>query len=104
MIFNLYNLLYEINKSAVVGLNRAVVAAQIHGATAGIEEINNLPDREMLDNYYLYHSTLGELYVQKGDLILAKKYFEKAISMTTSEAEKKLLKKKLGEIEKADGN
>jgi len=96
-ILNLYNLLYEMNSSAIIGLNRAIVISQMNGAEAAIDEIKNLPF-EQLENYYLYYSTLGELYLQTGNLPEAKKYFEKAIQMTNSEPEKKLLRTKLEKL------
>jgi len=96
-ILNLYNLLYEMNSSAIIGLNRAIVISQMNGAEAAIDEIKNLPF-EQLENYYLYYSTLGELYLQTGNLPEAKKYFEKAIQMTDSEPEKKLLRTKLEKL------
>jgi len=96
-ILNLYNLLYEMNSSAIIGLNRAIVISQMNGAEAAIDEIKNL-SFEQLENYYLYYSTLGELYLQTGNLPEAKKYFEKAIQMTDSEPEKKLLRTKLEKL------
>jgi RNA polymerase sigma-70 factor (ECF subfamily) len=100
-ILNLYNLLYKINSSAIIGLNRAIIISQLSGAEAGIAEIKKIDHKssaEQLENYYLYHSTLGELYFQTGNYSEAKICFEKAIQMTSSEIEKKLLHGKLEKI------
>ena len=100
-ILNLYNLLYKINSSAIIGLNRAIIISQLSGAEAGIAEIKKIDHKssaEQLENYYLYHSTLGELYFQTGNYSEAKICFEKAIQMTSSEIEKKLLRGKLEKI------
>lgn len=101
-ILNLYNLLYEMNNSPIIGLNRAIVIAQLHGAKAGIDEINDLQYKsssgDQLENYYLYYSTMGELYYQMENYPEAKIFLGKAIEMTTSDAEKKLLKIKLEKL------
>ena len=104
-ILNLYNLLYKMNGSAIVGLNRAIVVSQLLGAETAIDEIKKLANKssgERLENYYLYHSTLGELHFQTGNYSEAKTCFEKAIRMTSSEIEKKLLHGKLGKIISAE--
>lgn len=106
-ILNLYNLLYEINSSAVIGLNRAIVISQLYGAEAAIDEIKEVAQKsssKKLEGYYLYHSTLGELYFQTGNHSKAKTCFEKAIRMTSSEIEKKLLNGKLEKIRTAKFN
>jgi RNA polymerase sigma factor (sigma-70 family) len=106
-ILNLYNILYKMNGSAIIGLNRAIVISQLLGAETAIDEIKKLAHKssgERLENYYLYHSTLGELYFQTGNYSEAKTWFEKAIQMTSSEIEKKLLHGKLGKIIRAESN
>jgi len=103
-ILNLYNLLYEMNSSAIIGLNRAIVISQLTGAQTAIDEIKRLSHEasygDQLENYYLYHSVLGELYFQTGNYPEAKICLEKAIRMTSSEIEKKLLNGKLEKFRK----
>lgn len=95
-ILHLYNALRRINSSPVVLLNRAIVIGKISGAKQAIEEINSIPEIEKyIKSNYLFSAVLGELYIQINKNAEAKKYFEKAISLTNSEAEKKLIQKKL---------
>lgn len=94
-ILYLYDLLYKRNPSPIIGLNRAIVIAQVKGVEEAIKEIKLLPGSEMLQEYYLYHSALGELYLQDSQTETAGKHFRTALSLTTSEAERKLLKKKI---------
>jgi len=95
----LNNLLYEIKKTPIVGLNRAIVYSRVNGVQAGIEEINKIKDKETLENYYLYHFALADLHMKNNNPDKAKFHLEKAITLTASEAEKKLLK---GKMEKID--
>lgn len=98
-ILNLYNLLYDMNKSVIIGLNRVIVIAQLEGAEKGLTEISKLTDKDKLENYHLYYSTLGELYFQNNQKELAAESYLKALSLTLSEAERKLLMKKLNIVQ-----
>lgn len=94
-IFSLYNIICRLFPSPVAFLNRAIVLAQLEGAARGIEEIGQLPGKEKLSGYYLLPATLGELYLREENKELAAKYFNQALSLTHSPAEKKLLVSKL---------
>ncbi len=95
-ILSMYDLLAKINLSPVVLLNRAIVIGKISGSKKAIEEINAIPGIEkFIGSNYLFSSVLGEMYRQEKNIEEGKKYFEKAIALTNSETEKKLLQKKL---------
>jgi RNA polymerase sigma factor (sigma-70 family) len=94
-ILYLYDILYKMNLSPIIGLNRAIVVAHIKGAEQAIKEIKLLPRSEMIQEYYLYHSALGELYLQNGQPKIAAEHLKTALSLTSSEAERKFLKKKI---------
>ncbi len=94
-ILYLYNILYSKNPSFIIGLNRAVVIANIWGAEEGLKEIFKLQDQNKLNNYYLYHSVLGELYLENNQPEKARESFNTAIKLTESEAEKLLLRRKI---------
>jgi RNA polymerase sigma factor (sigma-70 family) len=94
-IFRLYESLLEIKDTPVVKLNKAIVIGQIEGPQAAINEIlTNVP----MKDYYLYHATLGELYLQTHETDRAKKHLQEALTLTGSNAEKLLLQKKLDRI------
>jgi len=97
-ILNLYDVLYKRNPSYIIGLNRAVVISNIRGADEGLNEILKLTEQDKLNNYYLYHSVIGELYLKNNQSEKAKLNFTKALQLTESEAEKKLLNRKLNLI------
>ena len=94
-ILNLYNILYKRNPSYIIGLNRAVIIANIYGPESGLNEVHNLPEQDKLKDYYLYHSVIGELYSRNNQKAEAKMCFVKALKLTNSKPEKDLLKRKI---------
>lgn len=68
---------------------------QVHGAAKALLTLQNIADRKKLETFYLYYSLLGEIYSRLNNSIEAKKYFEKSINITQSDAEKKIIKEKI---------
>lgn len=98
-IAGLYDALLTMKRSPLVKLNRAVVLARIHGPEAAIDEIHRIEGWESLAaRHYLYNAVLGQLYLEAHDVEKAKHFIAAAGSLTSSEAEKKLLNKKLSSI------
>jgi RNA polymerase sigma factor (sigma-70 family) len=95
-ILAMYDMLAHVNPSPVVLLNRAIVIGKIDGAAKAITTINAIPGIEKLsEKHYLFAATIGELHSQLHNHYEARRHFEKAIALTASPVEKKLLKKKL---------
>ncbi|MGE5107909.1 MAG: RNA polymerase sigma factor [Sphingobacteriales bacterium] len=94
-ILQYYDLLYQQKPSAVVALNRAVVIGELQGPEAGIEAIHSIANIDSLKNYYLLPAILGDMYKNAGDNKMANEYFTKAISLTSNDTERKLLKGKM---------
>lgn len=104
LLLKLYDLLLKMNPSPVVELNRCIVLSMIKGPAAAIACIQSVPDfSTLLEKHYLFAASLGELYSQLKDYPAAGRYFEKAISLTSSAAEKKLLKKKINDLTEQPG-
>jgi RNA polymerase sigma-70 factor (ECF subfamily) len=97
-ILDLYEWLSIISPSPITELNKAVAVMQVHGAKKALGALENISDRKKMENHYLYNSLLGDIYFTLGEQVKAKTSFEKAISQTMSETEKKLLEKKLKSI------
>jgi RNA polymerase sigma-70 factor (ECF subfamily) len=98
-ILQLYDVLKKINPSSAVLLNRAIIIGKISGASAAIREINSIPEAEkFIKSNYLVSAVLGEMHKQEKNFETAKKYFLKAISLTNSDAEKKLIQKKIDSL------
>ncbi len=94
-ILRYYNWLYAMAPSPVTALNKAIVVMQLEGPQAALQELEAIPFKNKIADYYLYHSLLGEIHSRLGKEALAKQHFIKAIELTRSEAERKMLEKKM---------
>ncbi|HTY57919.1 MAG TPA: sigma-70 family RNA polymerase sigma factor [Bacteroidota bacterium] len=96
LIAGLYDALLTLKANPLVKLNRAVVLGRIHGPQVAIEEIHRIDGWERLaSRHYLYNAVLGQLYIEADDHIRARECITRAGALTTSEAEKRLLARKL---------
>ncbi len=93
-ILGYYDWLASIYPSAIVSINRLTVIYKISGPEVALEEIRNTADKTGWDKNYLYHSLLGEIY-SSSDKEQSRSCYNKAIELTQSAAEKKLLHKKI---------
>jgi predicted RNA polymerase sigma factor len=82
----------ELQPSPVVALNKAIAAMYALGPSMALEQALAIRD---LDQYYLYHTALGEIYLQLNRKAEARNSFLKAISLTRSKKELHLLEGKL---------
>jgi len=94
-ILHYYDLLYQLRPTPIVALNRSVVVGELYGPSEGIKAIEKIPGIESLSGYYLLHAILGEMHLQLQHKEEAVTYFSKAIQLTPSGTEKKLLTEKL---------
>jgi RNA polymerase sigma factor (sigma-70 family) len=99
-ILHMYDQLGKINPSPVVLLNRAIVVGKISRAKAAIEGNKQIftEVEKFIKTNYLFSAVLGELYSQMDSKAEAKKYFERAIYLTNSNAEKKLIQRKINRL------
>jgi len=95
-LLQLYNLLLTVKKTPVVMLNRAVTLSQTGKTTEAINEIMAIDDiATLLKTQYMYSAVLGELYLTVADHANAQKFLSQSLQLTSSEAEKNLLRDKL---------
>jgi RNA polymerase sigma-70 factor (ECF subfamily) len=90
----LYRRLAQLTGSEVVELNRAVAVAESEGLEAGLEIIDGI---EGLDDYRYLHSTRADLLRRLGRTGEAHAAYEKALGLTTGEAERRFLERRLSE-------
>jgi len=88
MILNLYNMLLEISFSPMAALNRCLVIGETEGPAAAILELEKM--NELQENCH-YNTSLGEMHLKNGNKETAKFFFMKALSLTSSLAEKTLI-------------
>lgn len=91
-IYHIYELLYQEQPSPVVAMNKAIASAYAVSKRKALEELKEIKG---LENYYLYHTSIGEIYFELQDRKLAKRYYETALALTTSPKEQQLLKNKI---------
>lgn len=94
-ILDLYNMLLKMKPSPVTLLNRSIVIAQLSGAEQALKEIEGLIE---LDSYYLYHTVIAEFYSDTGKYTNARSHLLKALELTKSNAEIKLINKRIEKI------
>lgn len=93
-ILQLYNKLLQIDYSPMAALNRTYALAKARDYKTAIREAGKLK----LEESHWYHALLGELYSVM-DKPKADTYFQKAITLAKTDADRNLLKKKLERIQ-----
>jgi predicted RNA polymerase sigma factor len=93
-ILELYDLLYHLKPSPVVGLNRAIAVGKAKGPEKGLEELGKIPDAEKLKGYPFYPAAFGEFHLLAGRHQEAGVYFERAAALARNEHEKEFFKKR----------
>jgi RNA polymerase sigma-70 factor (ECF subfamily) len=97
-IVALYTVLSRAAPSPVVELNRAVAVAMRDGPEAGLALIDAILARGELTTYYLAHSARADLCRRLGRRAEARASYERALSLTQSEPERRFLEKRLQEL------
>ena len=91
-IHQLYEILYTLQPSPVVALNKAIASAYAINKQNALEELRQIKG---LENYHLYYTSLGEMYFELDQKKIAKENFERALHLTGSTSEKQLLLDKI---------
>jgi RNA polymerase sigma-70 factor, ECF subfamily len=97
-IVGLYDLLMRVDPSPVAELNRAVAVAMRDGPEAGLRLIDTILHRGDLGSYPLAHSARAELSRRLGRIDDARASFERALSLTDQESQRRFLQKRLAEL------
>jgi len=92
LILDLYDMLLQISYNPVAALNRCLVIGETKGPDMAIQELGKMC--ELQENCH-YNTSLGEMYFKQGNKKTARSFFEKALTQTSSNAEKKLIEKKI---------
>ena len=97
-IVSLYDLLMRAEPSPVVELNRAVSVAMRDDPLAGLTLIDTILAQGELGNYHLIHAARADLCRRLGRTIEARASYERALSLTQQEPERRFLERRLGEL------
>ncbi|HUQ81054.1 MAG TPA: DUF6596 domain-containing protein, partial [Gemmatimonadaceae bacterium] len=97
-IVGLYDVLHRASPSPVVELNRAVAVAMHEGPAAGLALIDAILERGDLTEYYLAHSARADLCRRLGRTVDAIAAYERALSLTRQEPERRFLERRLDSL------
>jgi RNA polymerase sigma-70 factor, ECF subfamily len=98
----LYAVLYRVQPSPVVELNRAVAVAMADGPERGLELIDAIEGRGELPGFHLVPAARADLLRRVGRPNEARAAYIRAIALATNEAERRFLEQRLQEIEGGD--
>ncbi|MCK9605796.1 MAG: RNA polymerase sigma factor [Methylomonas sp.] len=94
----LYTVLLRIEPSPIVKLNRAVAIAMRDGPDAGLVLIDAILSRGELAEYQLAHSARADLLRRLGRTNEARSAYERALSLTRQQPERRFLERRLREL------
>jgi RNA polymerase sigma-70 factor (ECF subfamily) len=97
-IVGLYDVLARAQPTPVVELNRAVALAMRDGPAAGLALIDAILARGELHDYYLAHSARAELCRRLGRTDEARAAYERALTLTHQEPERRFLERRLVDL------
>jgi RNA polymerase sigma-70 factor, ECF subfamily len=97
-IVALYDLLFQVERSPIVGLNRAVAVAMRDGALAGLEQIDAILAQGDLSGYHLAHAARADLCRRLGRTADARAAYQQALAIVKQEPERRFLEKRLHEL------
>ncbi len=92
-VLQLYNWLLQVEYSPIAALNRTYALARVEGAQTAIKEALKLN----LEKYHLYYALLGELHLEL-DRAKSVQFYERALTLTQTPADRHLLEQKLAKI------
>jgi RNA polymerase sigma factor (sigma-70 family) len=94
-IVELYDLLYRLQPTPIIALNRAVALGKASGPEEGLAELAKLQDSERLKHYPFYPAAQGEFHLLAGRPADAAKQFEQAFKLARNESERNFFESKL---------
>ncbi len=96
-ILELYDDLAGLDGSPVIALNRAVALARVAGPMAGLKALAAIAGRPVLENYHLFFSVAGQLWLEQGDRAKARDCFQRGRELAMHEAERQHLSRRIEE-------
>jgi RNA polymerase sigma-70 factor, ECF subfamily len=97
-IVALYDLLFQIERSPIVGLNRAIAVAMRDGALSGLQLIDDILAQGDLSSYHLAHAARADLCRRLGRTADARASYEQALALVKQDPERRFLEKRLHEL------
>jgi RNA polymerase sigma-70 factor (ECF subfamily) len=99
-ILHLYDQLFALTGSPVTAMNRAVAVARVHGPQAGLDALDHIKQRSLLEGNHLYHAMRGTFALELGQTTAAMTHFRQAAKLAMLPAERDFLARRIEECEK----
>ncbi len=95
LVLALYDQLFQLKPSSVVALNRSVAVARVHGAQAGLIEVDLLDAEPALQNYYLLPAVRAQFLAELDRHDEALAAYRQALTLTCNAPEQRFLQRKI---------
>lgn len=102
-ILSLYDRLWVLKPSPVVGLNRAVALARVKGAAAGLEVLTGLRNAGPLRSYHLYYAVWAFFLAEVGQRAEAVEQYRRAESLAVVASEREFIRRSRERVEAGGG-
>lgn len=93
-VVEMYTVLRARWPSLIVDVNHALAVAMHAGPRTGLDELDAIPERELLSRYPYALAAYAELHTSLGNLDEARAYLDRAVAHQTSPAQAALLRRK----------
>jgi RNA polymerase sigma factor (sigma-70 family) len=91
-IYHLYEMLYQLQPNPVVAMNKAIASSYAISKQNALKELQQIKG---LEDHHLYYASIGEIYFDLENKPEAKRFFEKALELTSSGYEQQFLINKI---------
>ena len=95
-IYHLYEMLYQLQPNPVVAMNKAIASAYAISKQNALDELQQIKG---LEEHHLYYASIGEIYFELQNKGEAKRFYQKALQLTSSGHEQQLLINKINSCE-----
>ncbi|HEX6537306.1 MAG TPA: DUF6596 domain-containing protein [Gemmatimonadaceae bacterium] len=99
-VAEMYAVLHARWPSLVIDVNYALAVAMHAGARAGLDELDAIPERELLARYPYALAAYAELHASLGNMEEAQRYLDRALGMQSSPAQHALLERKRAALDR----
>ena len=90
-ILALYDSLLHVKPHPIVAMNRSVAVQRVHGAAAALDDLENVPDRQLLQKQHLYHAIRAGLLASLGRAAESRAAYQLAADLAPCAAERGFL-------------
>jgi RNA polymerase sigma-70 factor (ECF subfamily) len=100
-ILHLYDQLLALTGSPVTAMNRAVAVARVHGTQSGMDALDRIQQRSVLEGNHLYHSMRGTFAAELRQTTAAVAHFRQAAKLALLPVERDFIARRIEECEAA---